>query len=743
MSLLISHFYRFGAFSLDAQQRVLLRDGKPLPLAPKIFDTLLVLVECSGRIVGKDELMRRLWPDTFVEEANLTFNIQQIRKTLGDSARKPVYIETIARRGYRFIANVERESVDEDPTLTQTSDALVIPECNSGAEEAQASELLAAAEPAPNRTKQDDRAVPAEILRVGSRRSLATTLSVIIGLAAIASVVWFSLGRNLSKGGDRQGPGIPPLKLEKLTQTGQSRQTAISPDGKYIAYTRSLEGKAGIWLRQLATNTNIEIVPPTNLLYSLAFANGGDSLYFVRGDPTELCRISLLGGSPTKIADKLEGHFSLSSDDEHIAFTRRSTLDDGQRRYSLIIASSNGDNERVLLEQMYPNSLDVAVWSPNNKSIICTYGNSEAGSRTMGILEVSVADGTKHELSIDPFFNIGKMQWLPNKEALIMTARKDPQDNKELWQLSYPGMEIKQLTDGLSPFLDLSIAQHTNRVVASQATRISDLWVGASPDPGNLRKITQAIDAFCWTTNGRLVYQSTASGNRDLWITQPNGEEQRQLTNDSAVDQNPAVTPDNRYVVFASNRSGILQIWRMNVDGSNQIQLTHGAAKDYPAVSPDGRWVLFNTTDDWHLWKVSIDGGEEVPLTEYPAYFPSASPDGRFIACVARNEARRAHSILILPFDGVAPSKRLECNTAGFSKVRIQWTRDGKALIYALEKIGSTALVRQPLDGSAAQTIMDFKGDQLFDFGYSPDGLFAITRGEWQHDIVLINDLGR
>src|SRR6185369_11029743 len=335
------------------------------------------LVECSGRIVGKDELMRRLWPDTFVEEANLTFNIQQIRKTLGDSARKPVYIETIARRGYRFIATVEREAFDEDRTLTQTSDALVIPETDSSAEEAQASELLAAAERGSNRTKQNDRPVAAEIPRVGSRRSFATTLSVIIGLAAIVSVVWFSLGRNLSKVGDRRWPGIPPLKLEKLTQTGQSRQTAISPDGKYIAYTRSQEGKAGIWLRQLATNTNIEIVPPTNLLYSLAFANGGESLFFVRGDPTELCRISLLGGAPTKIVDRLEGRFSISSDDEQIAFTRRSTLDDGQRRYSLIVASSNGDNERVLLEQMYPNSLDVAVWSPDNKSIICTYGNSE------------------------------------------------------------------------------------------------------------------------------------------------------------------------------------------------------------------------------------------------------------------------------------------------------------------------------------------------------------------------------
>src|SRR5262245_29145835 len=113
MSLLIGHFYRFGAFTIDTEQRILLREGKPLPLAPKVFDTLLVLVESTGRIVAKEELMNRLWPDTYVEESNLAFNIQQLRKILGDNARKPVYIETVARRGYRFIASVEEDLREE------------------------------------------------------------------------------------------------------------------------------------------------------------------------------------------------------------------------------------------------------------------------------------------------------------------------------------------------------------------------------------------------------------------------------------------------------------------------------------------------------------------------------------------------------------------------------------------------------------------------------------------------------
>ncbi|HET8671498.1 MAG TPA: transcriptional regulator, partial [Candidatus Saccharimonadales bacterium] len=107
MSSPTKYFYRFGDFTIDADQRVLLHEGKPIALTPKVFDTLLVLVENSGRIVTKEELMNRLWPDTFVEEANLAYNIQQLRKTFGDNARNPLYIKTIARRGYRFIASVD------------------------------------------------------------------------------------------------------------------------------------------------------------------------------------------------------------------------------------------------------------------------------------------------------------------------------------------------------------------------------------------------------------------------------------------------------------------------------------------------------------------------------------------------------------------------------------------------------------------------------------------------------------
>src|SRR5205809_5505173 len=106
MSKPIETCYEFGPLHLDAAERLLLRDGQPVPLPPKVFDTLLVLVQSSGHLVEKDELMTKLWPDTFVEEATLARNISDLRKALCEDTGQHEYIETVPKRGYRFVARV-------------------------------------------------------------------------------------------------------------------------------------------------------------------------------------------------------------------------------------------------------------------------------------------------------------------------------------------------------------------------------------------------------------------------------------------------------------------------------------------------------------------------------------------------------------------------------------------------------------------------------------------------------------
>jgi len=106
MSEKTRHLYAFGPFHLDAKERLLILDGKPVPLAHKAFEALLMLVENAGRLVDKDDLMRRLWPDTFVEEANVAKHVSLLRKVLSEATNGREYIETIPKRGYRFVVDV-------------------------------------------------------------------------------------------------------------------------------------------------------------------------------------------------------------------------------------------------------------------------------------------------------------------------------------------------------------------------------------------------------------------------------------------------------------------------------------------------------------------------------------------------------------------------------------------------------------------------------------------------------------
>ena len=326
MSLLIKHFYRFGAFTLDTDQRVLFLENKPLPLTPKVFDTLLILVENKGRIVEKDDLMNRLWPDTFVEEANLTFNIKQIRKLLGDDARQPVYVETVSRRGYRFIANVEE-------VLTEDSAGQITQRFESDREGVPAPQNIETGtagpqdQPLPDALAAPTKAPPASMMMsaestaaieappdlppaftakhtTGKSKTKGVILFLVLSLMLVAAVVLFYFLLQSGKSPLVSGY-FQNVKLRSLTNIGNTTAAAISPDGKFISYAVSENGKNSLWTKAIATGSAVEIVPPGEFgIITSTFSPDGDYVYYVvmyKGFRTVLYRIPVLGGKPTQI----------------------------------------------------------------------------------------------------------------------------------------------------------------------------------------------------------------------------------------------------------------------------------------------------------------------------------------------------------------------------------------------------------------------------------------------------------
>jgi Tol biopolymer transport system component/DNA-binding winged helix-turn-helix (wHTH) protein len=751
MSFIVSYFYKFGDFAVDLDQRVLLRGDKPVPLTPKVFDTLLVLVEQHGRLVTKDELMSRLWPDSFVEETNLTFNVLQLRRALGDNARKPIYIETVARRGYRFKAEIEEVLSDARAVDVHVSVQSHTAEDEAGngfaAGRAELQPEFGVASQSQLNGAGVTRAIsPPTSLRPARRSAFIFAAVALLLMGAVVSVWYLLAKRNQNRRHTISGtrPGNPrPLKLERLTETGKSRYGVISPDGEYFAYTVEAKGRYGIWLRELATGAGREIVSLSERLGGLTFDHNGKNVYFVKGnaDAVALYRVALpMGGMPVKLVEKPEGTFSLSPDDSRIAFLRYS---DDDKECALMISETDGSHERTVVKHPQPDRFNAPSWSPDGNAIVVAVGPSDSGTEQVRIVEFNVSDGTGKELSSDRWFHVSRLVWLPDHSGLLIVGARKFGASKQIWRMSYPGGELSQLTDGATAYADVSITRDAGKAVAPQMTLSSNIWIGPAAAPPHLNRVTHAADDFCWTRNGRIVFASYESTKLDLWVMQLDGTERTRLTNAGERNATPSMTQDGRYIVFSSNRSGRLQIWRMDADGSNAVQLTSSTAANFPSVSPDGRWIVYNIVDDWSLWKVSINGGQPARLVAGRAVYPSVSPDGKSIAFL-RKDARDSRKIAIISSASGQTLREFDLGSLKLSARRLEWSADGGALFYAAAPGGVAAIYRQSLSGGPPEKMMELIEDDIFDFGYSPDGQqLAVTRGDWQFDVVLVNGLNQ
>ena len=174
-----SEFYEFGRFRVKSEERVLLRERELVPLTPKAFDILLTLLENDGRIVHKEDLMKKVWPNTFVEEGNLTQNVSLLRKALGESANGPQFIETVPRRGYRFVAPVSKINVTNDERLREIPNSPLPPNV--------ALSLTEEASPAPRKSELETRNLKLETI---SRRVPAVALTLAAVLATVVGIAY-------------------------------------------------------------------------------------------------------------------------------------------------------------------------------------------------------------------------------------------------------------------------------------------------------------------------------------------------------------------------------------------------------------------------------------------------------------------------------------------------------------------------------------------------------------------------
>ncbi|HEU4390722.1 MAG TPA: winged helix-turn-helix domain-containing protein [Blastocatellia bacterium] len=760
MSQPLNQLYEFGTYRLDGAERVLWRGDELIVLPPKVFDTLWMLVRKEGRVVTKSELMAAVWADAFVEESNLSQNIYTLRRTLGVDEEGRQFIETVPRRGYRFAvpvkllgqsAGVAAKQVEADVAAMTTADGVE----SLGTD----SKTLPVPQSAGDSEEREPAAIPVaepEADTFPSRSGLRYTAYAGVGVLLLAALV-LGVFQFVIRPGRKSQPPVAPieqLRLQRLTDSGDVDSPTISPDRELLAYVRLGEEEESVWVKQIATGTLFQTLPPSRKGYrSLAFSLDGKYLFFRDGpNPGTIYQSPRYGGTPRKVADNVWSDFSVSPDGKQVAFIRREVTRDIR---FLTLSNTDGSGERELItnETKLAYRSNAPAWSPDGARVVVATGSGR-------LLAISAATGEETELKAPRWRAIFNTLWMPDGQHLIVSAREGNETVSQLWMIGYPDGDFRRLTNDLESYLWVSISSDGRQLVARQRKIVQHLSL-VSGDGKKARQLTfgeRGLDGqggLVWTPDGRIVFSSFADNVTDLHVMKPDGTNRVQLTTNVGKDNAyPAVSNDGRYIVFESNRTGARQIWRMDIDGRNQKQLTFSEDQrersQDAALSPDGAQVYFIKYGQGAgtIWKVPIDGGTPVPVSQLPdaatETLLSISPDGKWLAyqhasvqSEARNEEKTMRIRLLPTHSGVDP----KLFDLPIRRPIIQWSADSASFFYAAGTVNSSSLWQQRLDGGKPQKLLDFP-DRVFNFAWSPDRKnLVVSSGQEIGDAILITNL--
>jgi len=555
-------------------------------------------------------------------------------------------------------------------------------------------------------------------------------------------------------------------EITQLTTSGRVTLAAISPDGRYVAYATGEVSFVGgeaigwepvdrqtLWVRQVGSGSDVQIVPAADVRYGgLTFSRDGDFLYVTQGERSGsslgvLYKMPVLGGTKKRlIADVNIGRYfvnpvSLSSDGQRVAFLRDSQAGN---ETALMVANEDGSGEKQLAVRKWPNDFGNSVaWSPNGKTIAVAVDNFEAGVTYATLVEVSVQGGAERPLTQKRRHSVEDLAWVPDGRGLVANAAEQLEGLAPIVYVSYANGEDRRITSDLNYYGNVSVTADSRVVATVQMEWPFNVWVAPMAALDSAKPITSdgRGDWPTWSPDGGVAYSNYADGN--IWLIGPDGSNRKQLTS-KARGFNPRFSPDGHYIVFTSDASGSVQIWRMDSDGNNPKQLTDSPFQlvSRSDCSPDGKWVVYSRWgSEKGVWKVSMEGGNAVRLSDTDAHVPTVSPDGKMVAYSYEDaSANPPRGIAIMAFEGGSPTKRFDIPHGELTAFR--WAADGRSLLYSKSEGGVSNLWSQPIAGGTPKQITNFNSEEIDDFDVSRDGKrLVMSRGTPKQDVVLIHDV--
>jgi Tol biopolymer transport system component/DNA-binding winged helix-turn-helix (wHTH) protein len=578
----------FGPYRLDIGRRLLTRDTHKVVLQPKTFELLVLLAEKGGEAFSKDDLMQALWPDTVVQEASITFQVSALRRALGEPGAH--WIESVPKHGYRFTAPVTSNVKPEQPPpkWRKPAGAFVLAAC------------------------------------------------------ILSAIVWFLVARQA-----RETTGA---LLPLTTYAGLELHPSLSPDGSQVAFTWNgpNEDNFDIYVKLTGPGEPIPLTSDPANDFAPAWSPDGQWVAFLRGPEDGVLSVYVvpaLGGAESKVteiyqpsADQIQRigmpnvNLAWAPDSRHLAVTGK--LERSEPRVKLLLVDAFSGAKSVLTDPPPRTNGD--------------FGPAFAADGRM-LAFVRVQAPTLTELCLLPL----DAGYLPAGEPRVVTAA--PSMHEPRWMpggrdivfSAGPGLAPRRLfrvssheTKGrqhLLPFGEdattLSISR-TGRMVYSRTKSDSNIWLlDTRQTGGNTKRVVASTmedrEPDYSPDGSRIVFTSTRSGTDEVWMSNPDGSNPKQLTHmNGPLTGNAQWSPDGNEIVFDSQARGL---WLLNPKTLQSTQLCpHGSQ---PRWSPDGKWVYFNRFEAGvgNIWKTPREKCDSVRVTQRGGLNAQESADHKYL----------------------------------------------------------------------------------------------------------------
>ncbi len=545
--------------------------------------------------------------------------------------------------------------------------------------------------------------------------------------------------------------------ITQITNSGKAVFAAISPDGKYVVSVVDENGKQSLWLRNVPTGSNTQVLEADVFaIRSAGFSPDANYIFYRKAaDATQtvfvMYRMPVLGGTPQALAHDVDQGPSFSPDGKRMAYMRANDPETG--KYRILSANLDGSDEKVLqiAPLPFPDNLS---WSPDGKRIaFISYSQSNAPAQ---ISTLEIANGKEASLTSFADKTFSDLTWNPDGRGLFVSYRSSGSTNQQIGFVSYPAGRFQSLTNDTRGYQTLSLSGDGKAMVSIQRQETDSVSLQPVTGKGTPTAVTglpnqAVIQGVDWDAHGDLIVTTTNS----ILRMSPDGSRQATLLSDPSETINASsVCSRSGIILFATYlREGktTTNIWRTEADGSRPKQLTNGKDENFPLCSPDGASFYYFDRATFRTMKMPINGGspELVKASVVPSGFMDGalnfSPDGRWMPEVAdiAETATQSVAIRIVLVDVTMNSETAAKTIVPRPDITppIAFTPDGKAVAYSFVENGVGNVWAQPLDGSPGHRLTNFTSDQIRTIQISPDGKsLSVTRMHVVSDAVLLRD---